>query len=93
MDDAGLIERNARPAIQLDDARAAHALGEILVGRADDDAIHARIPSSDRRRGRERVVRLEFDHGPDDDAGRGEGFFEQVELCREDRVRSPSPVL
>ena len=34
----------SRAAVQLHDARAAHALREILVGRADDHALDARIP-------------------------------------------------
>ena len=32
-----------RPPVQLDDARPAHALREVLVGRADDNAIDARV--------------------------------------------------
>ena len=60
-------------------------MGEILVGRTDDDAVHTRIARGNCRTGGERIVCLELDHGPDDDAGRGEGFFEQVELGQEIR--------
>ena len=80
LDDAGLVARDARPAIQLDDARAAHALGEVLVRRADDHAFDTRIASRRHRPGGERIVRLELHHRPDDDAGRREGVFEQWEL-------------
>jgi hypothetical protein len=42
-----------------------------------------RIPSGGYCSSRERVIRLELDHGPDYDAGRREGFFEQAELSQE----------
>jgi hypothetical protein len=69
--------------IQLDDARVAHALGEILIGRTDNHTFDTCISSRRRRRGRQSVVRLEFHHGPDDNAGRREDSFEQFELGQE----------
>jgi hypothetical protein len=50
-DHAGLIAGDPLPAIQLHDTSAAHALGEILVRRADDHAFDTRISSGRDRRG------------------------------------------
>ena len=78
---------------------AAHALGEVLVRRADNHAVDTRITRRRRRRGGERIVRLELHHRPDDDAGRREGLFEQRELRQQVRfdacaglVAWPQPV-
>src|ERR1700675_4434236 len=45
LDHARFIQRDPRPAVQLDDARAAHALGKVLVGRADYYTFHTRVAS------------------------------------------------
>ena len=79
----------ARAAIQLHDARAAHALREVLVRRADDHALDARVARRRRRRRRQRIVGLELDHRPDDDAERGERLLEQRELRAADPGRCP----
>ena len=63
---------------------AAHALREVLVGRADDHAFDARIGGRGRGRGGERVVGFEFDHRPHDDPLGRERLFEQRKL-REQR--------
>src|SRR5262249_54165780 len=70
----------ATPAIDLDDAVVLDALREILVGRPDADLLDARVGRGEVRRRRERVVGLELDHRPDDDAHRGEPLLERVEL-------------
>ena len=85
-DDAGFVAYEARAAIQLHDARAAHALGKVLVRRADNHPLHAGITSRRHGRGRERIVRLEFDHRPDDDAGRRKRLFEQRKLRQQIRL-------
>ena len=69
--------------IQLDDARAADALREILVGRADQHALDARVRGGRCRRRRQRIVGLELDHRPDGDAERRQRLFEQRELREE----------
>ena len=62
------------------DATPAHALCQILVRRADDDALDARIGARFRRRRREGVVGFVVDHRPQRDARGDERFFEQREL-------------
>src|SRR5579863_10483830 len=42
LDHTRLVQGDTRPAIQLDDAGAAHTLGEVLVWRADDYPFNAR---------------------------------------------------
>ena len=57
--------------VEADDARAAHALGQVLVGRADHDLLDAGVVARQRAAaGGQRVVGLELDHRPDDDAER-----------------------
>ena len=72
-----------RPPVQLDDAGAADALREVLVGRADQHLLDARIRRRPHRRRGQRVVRLELDHRPDHDAERRERLLEQRELREE----------
>src|SRR2546425_3370455 len=67
-------------AIHLYYAVPADALRQILVGSPDADFLHARISRSNLRRGGERVVGLELDHGPYRDSHAGECFLERVEL-------------
>lgn len=45
LDHSSLVPRHVRSAIQLNDARTAHALGQVLIRRADDHAFDARIAS------------------------------------------------
>ena len=70
----------ARAPVQLHDARAAHALRQILVGRADDHALDRADRRGRRRRRRQRIVGLELHHRPDDDAERRQRLFEQRKL-------------
>jgi len=55
-------------------------LGKILVRCAYDHLFHARIICGQRCRGGESVVRLEFDHGPRDDACGDESSLEHRKL-------------
>ena len=82
-DHRGFVPDGPRSAIQLDDPRAAHALGEILVGRADDHAFDAPVVRRRRSGGGQGIVGLELDHRPDHDAHRGERLFEERELRQE----------
>ena len=60
---------------------------EILVGRPDAaPARRASSPSAIARRRRERIVGLELDHRPDDDAHRGERVLERMELREQRRL-------
>ncbi len=85
-DDSGLVAQLARAAIELDDARAPDALGEIFVGRADDHAVHTRVRIECRRGRRQRVVSLEFHHRPDGDAHHRERLLENRELRQQIRA-------
>jgi hypothetical protein len=74
------IQYLACPSVELDDPRVADTLGEILVGRADDDALHLRVGRGPRRRRGERIVGLELHHRPHRNSGLGERLLEQREL-------------
>ncbi len=57
-----------------------HTLGHVLVRGEDDHTLHpGMLREASRRRG-ETIVRLELDHGPDDDAQRTQGVLQQGEL-------------
>ena len=56
------------------------ALGEILVGRADEHALDARVAAGNLSGRRQRIVGLVFDHRPHRDAQRGERFLEHGKL-------------
>jgi len=58
-----LVAQRARAPVELDDAVAAHTLREILVGRAHDDLLDARVGGGHGRRRGQRIVGLEVDHG------------------------------
>src|SRR5690606_16164278 len=73
-------------AIDLHDAIALHALREILVRRPDVDLLHTLVGRRDPRRARERVVRLELDHRPHDDAHRVERLLERMKLREQLRL-------
>src|SRR6476660_6218378 len=66
--------------MELDDARAADALGEVLVRSAYDHALDTRIAPGRFRARSKCIICLELHHRPDYDAGRGECVFEQREL-------------
>ena len=66
--------------VDLHDAIPVHALREVLVRRPDADLLDARVGRREARRGRERVVRLELDHGPHGDSHRLERLLERMEL-------------
>src|SRR5271170_3100948 len=79
-DYAGLVAYHSGPAIQLDYARSAHTLRQILVRRADYHAIDPRVARPRHRSSGQRIVRFEFHHRPDDNACRGKRLLEQREL-------------
>src|SRR2546425_792336 len=78
--DSQLVPQLARAAIELDDTVTAHALRQVLVRRADDDLLDARVGGGHGGRGGERVVGLELDHGPDHHAERAQRVLERLEL-------------
>jgi len=80
LDHASLVQRESRPTIQLDDTGTAHALGKVLVRRADDHAFDTRVSSGRDGCRSQRVVRFKLNHRPDDNASRREDVFEQWEL-------------
>ena len=80
LDHSRLIVRDAGSAIQLDDAGALDALGEVLVGRADNHALDTGIARRRCRRCRERIVRFKLHHRPNHHARRGQGVFKEREL-------------
>src|SRR5208337_483607 len=65
-----LVQRNARPPVHLNDPRPSYALGEVLIWRAQNHSFDSRITSSDHGCCRQRIVGLELDHWPDNDACR-----------------------
>ena len=68
---------------RLHDAGADDRLGEILVGGADQHLLHRGIPRGRPRACRQRVVRLELHHRPEDEARSRQGLLEQRELREE----------
>ncbi len=76
----GLVEQAPLPAVELDDPRIVDALGEILVVRADDHLLDARVVGRDPGGGGERVVGFELDHGPYRHAERPQRVLQQREL-------------
>ena len=79
-------------AVDLHDAIATHALGQVLVGRPDADFLHPLIPGGDLRRRRQGVVGFQLDHGPYHHSHRRERFLERLEL-REQRGLDALPGL
>jgi len=75
-----------RAPVELDDTVAAHTLREILVGRAHDDLLDARVGRGHGRRRGQRIVGLEVDHGPDDDAERAQRLLQRPKLPVQERV-------
>jgi hypothetical protein len=60
------------------DSLSAHALAEILIGRQDDDLVEGVRPA--RGCSCQRVVGLELDHRPDDDAESPQRLLGELEL-------------
>ena len=58
-------------------------LGEVLVGRADEDLLDARVGREAERCRRQRVVRLELDHRPERDPERDDRLLRHGELGQE----------
>jgi hypothetical protein len=81
-----LVAQLARAPIELDDAVAPHALRQILVRRAHDDLVDARIGRRHGRRRGQRIIGLELDHGPDDHAERAQRILQRLELGVQQRV-------
>ena len=80
--------------VQLHHPRAAHALRQVFVGRADDHPVHARCPrAASFGGGGQSIVGFELHHRPDHDAHSRERILQQLELAEQIRDRSPSPVL
>ncbi len=67
-------------AVDLHDAIATHALGQVLVGRPDADLLHPLISRGDLRRRGQGVVGFQLDHGPYDHSHCRERFLERMEL-------------
>ena len=86
-DARGVADLPAAP-IDLDDAVPDDALAQVFVGRPDADLLDARVGRGQARRGGQRVVGLELDHGPADDAHRGERVLEGMELAPQGAVHS-----
>ncbi len=68
------------PAIELHDPVPDDTLGQVLVGRADDDLAHLGVLRRHVCGRGQRVVGLELDHRPEPDAERGERRLEDLEL-------------
>ena len=66
--------------VELDDPLADYALGEVLVGGADDDLIHPRVLTCDSCRRGEGIVCLELDHRPHFDPEALQGLLQHREL-------------
>jgi hypothetical protein len=60
-------------------------LGEILVGRADEHALDARVAVGNLSGRRQRIIGLVFDHRPHCDAQRGKRFLEHGKLRKQFR--------
>ena len=88
LDDTALVERLAPHAIEAHDALALHALREILVGRAHDDAFDGARSGEARRGRRERVVALELHHWPSHDPERAARVLGQTELFVQKRIHA-----
>ena len=78
--DAGLVEEPLAHPIELDDARPANALRQVLVRRAHEHLLDAGRVGPARRGRRERVVGLEADHRPAHDAERLGGALRERKL-------------
>ena len=66
--------------MQLNNSFPLHALPQILVRGADDDAIDAFVASSGERGGSQGIVGFEFNHRPDHNARRRQDLLEQRKL-------------
>ena len=85
-DHARLVKGDPCPPIELNHALAADALGQILIGSADDYAIDTRIGVRQRCCRRERIVGLKLHHRPNGNPRRRESLFQQRELREQIRI-------
>ena len=86
VDDAVPVVAHALAPVELHDAEpVVDDLGEVLVGGADEDAVHPGVLSGLHRRCAHGVVGLVLDHGEDPEARRREHRLEQRELGEEFR--------
>ena len=92
LDDGGLVEHDVLEAIPRHDARADHALAQVLVDRDDANLLDARVLREVRGGGRDRVVGLELDHRPDDSPSAAAARSASGN-CARSRGSRPSPVL
>jgi hypothetical protein len=83
-----LSEYLAACTIEADDTRTTHALGEIFVGRTDDDPLDTRIHGEALGRSCERIVAFELDHGPHHETECTAGVFGRLELPPKRSVHS-----
>ena len=89
-DHTGLVACRSRSPIHLHDTRAADRLRQVLVGRADQDALYSRIGRSGFGSCRQRIVGFEFHHRPDRDAEGRQRLLQQRELREEIRRNARS---
>ena len=80
---AGLVVDDRAAAIPQDHPFVDDELGHVLVRRADEDLVDPRIGAEPPGRGGDRVVRLELDHRPEDDAQGFHGGLGDRELGEE----------
>ena len=84
-DHPGFVADDSRAAIELHDTGAANRLRQVLIGRADVDALDAWVEGGACGRRRQRIVGFEFNHRPDLDPRDHERVLEQWELREPDR--------
>ncbi len=88
VDHGFLVVRDPAASIEQDDVRVVHELGHVLVGRADEDLLDVEVRGEAAAGRRDRIVGLEFDHRPDDEAERPNRVLRDREL-RQQLTRHP----
>ncbi len=78
--DAVFVGDYARAAVELDNPLGDDALGQVLVGSADEHLVDAGVFLGNGSSGRESVVGLELDHRPDSHSERLERLLQEWEL-------------
>ena len=86
LDYTRLVQRNARPPVQLNDPRAPHALGKVLIWCAQNHSFDARIASSQYGCGRQGIISLELHHRPDNNACRRQHALQDWKLRQQIRA-------
>ena len=81
--DTGVVDDKSPTTVDEHDALILDALGQVLVGATDQHASDALVFSVKRGCRGQCVVRLEFDHRPDDEAQRSGHLLSQLELCKQ----------